>query len=629
MVIVMAGTSVKAQTTQPTWWFGLSGAANFNFYDGTTQRLTNSLIAPTAFHKGKDVRPYGSLLVEYRPAGVWGIMLNVAYDGRGGKFNDVVAPCNCPATLETSTSYIAVEPSLRFSVTSMGLYFFAGPRVAFNMNKDFAYTQLKQPNTNGELSAMRKTLLSAQVGVGYDIITSSANSTTKFSISPFVSYHPYFGQDPRSIESWSVTTVRGGIALKFGKATKIAEKVTPTPLPLHDFVFNVRAPKAVQSKREVGETLPLRNSVFFDEGSTQLSGRYITLTKDQAASFKEDQLQNQQSETMTGRSARQLTVYHNILNIIGDRLRSNPGTSITLSGASGKGPQEGKVLADAVKQYLVNNFNLDGSRIITQGRSKPLIPSEQPGGTKELVLLREGDRRVDIASTSPELLLEVGGDLMKPVQIIASQADPLDSHIVFNIDSARQLLKSWSVDITDQKGNVQHYGPYTRDQESISGAAVLGNNPEGDYKVIMTGETRKGAPIRKEKTVHLIRQDETVSKALRYSILYDFNKANSIASYDKFLTDVVAAAITDGSTVMIHGHTDKIGDEEHNMKLSKERANDVQTILQREVTKAGKSNVRFEALGFGEDENNAPFENNVPEERFYNRTVIIDIIPVK
>jgi len=31
--------------------------------------------------------------------------------------------------------------------------------------------------------------------------------------------------------------------------------------------------------------------------------------------------------------------------------------------------------------------------------------------------------------------------------------------------------------------------------------------------------------------------------------------------------------------------------------------------------------------GFGEDENLAPFENKLPEQRFYNRTVMIDIIP--
>jgi outer membrane protein OmpA-like peptidoglycan-associated protein len=630
LMIIMAGTTVKAQTTVPTWWFGVSGAANFNFNDGTTQRLNNSLIAPTAFHKGHDVRPYASILTEYRPAGIWGVSLNVAYDGRGGKFKDVEAPCNCPATLETNTSYVAIEPSLRLTVPSTGLYFFAGPRVAFNINKDFEYTQLKQPNTNGELSAMRKTLVSGQVGAGYDIMVSSANSTTKVSISPFVSFHPYFGQEPRSIESWSVTTVRAGIALKFGKASKAAPKeVTTTPVPMHDFVFNVTAPKAVPLKRQVSETLPLRNSVFFDDGSTQIPGRYITLSKDASATFREDQLQNEQSDNMAGRSARQLSVYHNILNILGDRLRSNPGAVILLTGAAAKGSGEGKALAEAVKQYLVTEFAIDASRITTAGRTKPLIPSEQPGGTKELVLLRAGDRRVDISSSSPELLTEVGGDMMKPVQINATQADPLDSHVIFNIDSAKQLLKSWSVDITDEKGTAQHFGPFINDQESISGATILGTNPEGNYKVVMTGETRKGLPIRKESTVHLIRQDETVSKGLRYSILYDFDRSNSIASYDKFLTDVVSASITDGSTVIIHGHTDNIGDEDHNMKLSKERAHDVQHTLELALAKAGKTNVKFETLGFGEDLSKAPFENNSAEERFYNRTVIIDIIPVK
>jgi outer membrane protein OmpA-like peptidoglycan-associated protein len=626
----MAGTTVKAQTIQPTWWFGLSGAANINFYDGTTQRLTNSLIAPTAFHKGNGVRPYGSLLVEYRPTGVIGAMLNIAYDGRGGKFKDVVAPCNCPATLKTSTSYIAIEPSIRLSVPSTGLYFFAGPRVAFNVDKDFAYTQLKQPNSNGQLSAMKKTVFSGQVGVGYDIITSSAASTTKVSISPFVSFHPYFGQEPRSIESWSITTVRAGIALKFGKASKSAIKeVTIVPVAVHDFTFVVRAPKTMPLNRQVSETLPLRNSIFFEEGSTQVAARYINLSQSQAADFKEDQLKNEQSVNMIGRSARQLNIYHNILNILGDRLRSNPGTVISLTGASGNGPQEGRMLAEAVKGYLVTVFGIEGSRIGILGRTKPVIPSEQAGGTKELLLLRAGDRRVDITSASPQLLMEVGGDLMKPVQIIATQADPLDSRIVLNVDSAQQLLKSWSIDVTDEEGTAQHYGPFTRNQESISGASVLGSNAGGDYKVVMTGESRKGLPVRKESVLHLMRQEETTGKNSRYSILYEFDKSNSIASYDKFLTDVVSASITDGSMVMIHGHTDIIGEEGHNLKLSKERANDVQRILQSALVKAGKNNVKFEVTGFGEDVGNAPFENSIPEERFYNRTVIIDIIPVK
>lgn len=137
LMMILTDTVAQAQTAQPTWWFGVSGAANMNFYSGTTQRLNNSLIVPTAFHKGNGVRPFGSVFMEYRPASMFGFMLNVGYDGRGGKFDDVIAPCDCPATLETNLDYITVEPSLRLSVPSSNLYFFAGPRVAFGMQKEF------------------------------------------------------------------------------------------------------------------------------------------------------------------------------------------------------------------------------------------------------------------------------------------------------------------------------------------------------------------------------------------------------------------------------------------------------------------------------------------------------------
>jgi outer membrane protein OmpA-like peptidoglycan-associated protein len=72
-----------------------------------------------------------------------------------------------------------------------------------------------------------------------------------------------------------------------------------------------------------------------------------------------------------------------------------------------------------------------------------------------------------------------------------------------------------------------------------------------------------------------------------YILDYVF-RSNSIASYDKFLTDVVSASITDGATVIIHCHADNIGEEDHNMKLSKERALDQHT-LERALTKAGKN----------------------------------------
>jgi outer membrane protein OmpA-like peptidoglycan-associated protein len=517
------------------------------------------------------------------------------------------------------------------SVTS-NFYFFAGPRVAFNRDKSFSYTQLKQPDTDAEMSAMRKTIISGQIGVGYDFLISSPDKEAKVALSPFLSFHPYFGQDPRTIESLSISTIRLGVALKFGKG-KIAEKapvtVAAVPPVVPEITFSVRAPLVASVKRQVSETLPLRNYVFFDEGSTVVPVRYVRLSKGQANTFKEAQLQNVQAEGMSGRSARQLNVYHNILNITGDRLRSNPGTSISLSGASMKGPEEGKEFADGIKRYLVDVFGIEGSRISTDGRTKPLIPSEQPGGTKELVLLRSGDRRVDIESASPELLMEVGGGMMKPVQIEAVQFDPQDSHVILNVGGATDQLKSWSVDITDEVGKIQHYGPFTTNKESIPGKTILGDRTEGNYKVSMRGETKSGLPINKTSTLRVSRQENTIEKGYRFSILFDFDKTKTIQAYATFLRDVVSPQIPDGSSVIIHGHTDIIGEDGYNNTLSQDRAAETQKILESALISSGKNNVKFETVGFGEDVARSPFENNLPEERFYNRTVIIDIIPKK
>lgn len=596
-----------------------------NWYDGTTQRLNNSLIVPTAFHKGFGVRPYGSVLMEYRPTGILGFMLNVGYDDRGAKFDKVEAPCNCPATLQTTLSYVTVEPSLRVSVPTTGLYFFAGPRVAFDVSKNFTYTQLRQPTTTSQLSDVHNTILSGQVGLGYDIMVSAPTSTTLVSISPFVSYQPYFGQEPRGVESWTVTTVRAGIALKFGHAHKAVVKELPiVAAPVSMVTFYVTVPKAAPISRQVSEILPLRNSVFFDNGSNQIPGRYAILTPDQATGFREKQLQNASDTGMRGRSARQLNVYYNVLNIVGDRLRANPNANILLTGASGTDVANGKIMAESVKTYLVSAFGIDGSRIQTVGRIKPVIASEQPGGKTQLALLRAGDRRVDVESTSAPLLFEVGGGMMNPVQITSIQTDPFNNQVVFNVGEA----KNWSVNVTDESGITQHYGPFTDSLAIISVKTILGNNAKGNYKVVMTAENKDGNQITKESTFYLAKQEVIVEKGLRYSILFDFDRSNAMAPYSNFLTKLVASSIPDSSTVIIHGHTDIIGEEAHNLKLSQQRAQDVQNILHQALTSQGKNSVKFETNGFGEDTNHAPFENALPEERFYNRTVIIDIVPL-
>jgi outer membrane protein OmpA-like peptidoglycan-associated protein len=640
----LTGNAQKVDSSQPVWWFGGSVAANFNYFRGTTQMLNENLTVPTAFHKGDGVRPYLSLLTEYRPNKVWGGMLNVAFDNRGGKFDGEMAPCNCAMNLSTSISYLTLEPSLRVAPFSSAFYVFAGPTLNLNMSKAFTYTQEKQTDTRSDWSNVREVSISAQVGAGMDFLISARTSATQMTLSPFVSFQTDFGHDPRSVGSWDLYSIRTGVAFKFGKlrksapakapATSIAKPVTiPAIVAEKEVQFSVRAPKVVPLKRKVKETFVLGNSVFFDLGSTEIPNRYVKLSQTQAAAFKEEDLQESQPNDLnSGRSSRQLAVYHNVLNITGDRLRANPKSSITLTGASGKGPAEGKIMAETIKQYLVIVFGIDASRISTEGRDKPVNPSEQPGGTKELTLLREEDRRVDIVSNSPELLMQVGGttlSYLKPVQITAVQEDPLDSHVLFNVTGADELLSSWSVEITDEQGNAQSYGPYTKDQASVSGKTILGNSTQGNYKILMLGQTKSGHSIKKESSVSLMKMDDPKQEGLRYSIVFEFDKSKTIETYEKFLTDIVTPLIPENGTVIIHGHTDNIGDEKYNQSLSQERAMGTQKIIEHALLSAGKKGVKFETYGFGKDAGMTPFDNNLPEERFYNRTVIIDIIPGK
>jgi Outer membrane protein and related peptidoglycan-associated (lipo)proteins len=637
LAIICGGISGNAQDAiykAPKWWFGESAAANFNNYRGTTQMLNTDFSTPTAFHKGHGVKPYFSLLTEYRPNKTWGGMLNVAFDNRGGKFDGVTAPCNCAANLSTNISYVAIEPSLRLAPFSSAFYLFVGPTVSFNLNKTFNYTQEKQTDTRGEWSDVRKTILSAQAGAGIDIPVSKKTSTTQLTISPFASFLTNIGHESRSSEDWSVYTIRAGVQIKFGMSKKIVSSpIEVTAIPEKEVQFTVRAPKLVPANRQVKETFPLLNSVFFNMGSTEIPTRYVQLNNAEASSFKEEQLQQDQPVNLNNnRAARQMAVYYNILNIIGDRLRSNASTTISLTGSSDKNPVEGKIMANKVKQYLVSVFGIDESRISTEGRDKPIIASEKEGGTKELVLLKEGDRRVDIYSTSPELMMQLGGSTsayLKPIQIKAVQQDPLDSHVLFNVEGANDLLSSYMIDVTDEQGNTQHYGPYTSDQASVSGKTILGSNTQGNYKIVMNGKTKSGHIVRRESSVSLMKKEDAKQEGLRYSILFDFDQSKSIESYQNFLTDIITPLVPDYGTIIIHGHTDIIGEEKYNLSLSHVRAMGAQSIIEQALLKSGKKGVQFETYGFGEDTSMAPFENNLPEERFYNRSVIIDIIDNK
>jgi outer membrane protein OmpA-like peptidoglycan-associated protein len=646
LVLIISHAAVQAQDvqykyTRPSWWFGAAAGANLNFYRGSTQMMNESVMAPIAFHKGFGAGLYVAPLVEFhRPETRLGFMLQLGYDSRKGKFEEMFSPCNCPRNLSTKLSYITLEPSLRIAPFRGNFYVYVGPRLAYNVSKSFTYKegtnpaypeQVAEPDVEADFSDMKKVILSMQVGLGYDIQLSSKNKKTQWVLSPFISYHPYFGQSPRTVETWNVSTLRVGAAIKFGRGKKVDSNEKSEAVTSNDNTkFSVYSPKNIPAERRVRESFPLRNYVFFDLGSTEIPDRYVLLRKEQVKDFKEDQLEAFPSKRLSGRSNRQMVVYYNVLNIVGDRMGKNPSSTIKLVGSSEKGPEDGKLMAESVKKYLVDVFAIDGSRIATEGRDKPKLPSEQPNSSVDLDLLREGDRRVSIESGTPAMLMEFQNGPtapLKPVEIVATQTAPFDSYVSFTAEGAKANYSSWSLELKDDKGTVQRFGPYTQDNVRISGKSILGTKPEGDYKVTMIGKTKDGKTVKKETSTRIVLWTPPHNEeAMRFSIIYEFDDAKAINIYEKYLSEVVTPKIPKGGTVIIHGYTDVIGSEEYNHNLSHARANDVKKIMENSLAKAGRSDVKFEVYGFGEDENMSPFENKFPEERFYNRTVIIDIV---
>ncbi|MEX1000706.1 MAG: OmpA family protein [Crocinitomicaceae bacterium] len=659
LIITGFQTPLKAQTqeqyTKPSWWFGAAGAANFNFHRGSTQELNEDFTSPAAFHNGFGIGLFlGPTIEYYRPNSVLGFIFQMGYDSRKGKFAETLTPCNCPADLSTKLSYLTIEPSLRIAPFKSDFYLYGGPRFAYNLNRSFIYQLKPNPDypdqiqgdpVTGDFSHVEQLLVSMQIGVGYDIYLSGQDKKTQFVLSPFVSFQPYFGQSPRSIETWNITTVRAGATLKFGRGkstsakeindNSIVDKEKEKPAKeiksKNDVNFTVVAPKNIPSERTVRETFPVLNYVFFDLGSTEIPSRYVLLEKEQVKDFKEEQVELFTPKNLSGRSERQMVVYYNILNIIGDRMVKNPSTTIKLVGSSEGSPEDARIMAESVKTYLVDIFAIDGSRITTQGIDNPKKPDEQPGVTEGLVLLRQADRRVTIESSSPEMLMEFQSGPtapLKPVTFVKVQKAPVESYVVFKNPGATEMFTSWSVEVKDENGVVQYFGPYYTDEVAIPGKEILGTRAEGNYKVKMIGTTSKNKKVKKETDVHMVLWTPDVKdEAMRFSVTYAFNESKAIEKYEKYLTEVVAPKIPKNGKVIIHGHTDIIGDEANNQKLSAARANDVKNILQKALANTGRTDVTFEVLGLGEDTKVSPFENKYPEERFYNRTVVIDIVP--
>jgi outer membrane protein OmpA-like peptidoglycan-associated protein len=634
--LVVTATNVNAQersTTQPRWWFGGYVGGNINLFNGLIDDLSHNaprLVPPGGYDEGSGFGMTLGAIAEYLPGGLFGGSVMLGYDNRALAFesigSDLADTASWSHTVSTSLAYLSIEPNVRINILDDRLHAFAGPSIAINLAKGFSYqaTQPFDTLVEGDLDDVRSLHVGGQIGVGYDIPVDFIASRSPVMATPFAQIR--FGQGHLSAPEGSlndigITTIRMGVAVKFGNTSAGSRDIVDAGDG--EFGYSLRVPRQIAASRRVNETFPFRNYIFFEEGSTEIPSRYRRIDRSMADGFEEEQLTEQSSVTggspmADRRERRQMLVYYEALNIIGDRMRRNPDTDIELIGAANGNASAGLEMAESVKRYLVNTFGIDGSRIATNGQ--PMPPNRSGSGGAR------GEDAKQVAEENYRVVINGPAEIVRPVKIRSVQEEPLGNDLVFTLPNDT-MFASWSVEITGDDGTPRTYGPFTGAIGRIAAKPLLDGSTEAGYTARVLASTREGRTMRGDaKSIRLERSASTEeTTADRYSILFEFDDSKTVQTYEKFLAETVAPAVPHGAVVVVHGHTDVVGDDDYNAKLSQRRAEETQRILARELAKVGK-HVTFDAYGFGEDERRAPFANERPEHRYYNRTVVIEVV---
>ncbi|MEO6047691.1 MAG: OmpA family protein [Candidatus Kapaibacterium sp.] len=353
---------------------------------------------------------------------------------------------------------------------------------------------------------------------------------------------------------------------------------------------------------------PLLNYIFFDRNSSELPSRYARLAPGAANGFNPEHLYGSGT----------LDIYYSMLNIIGKRLREYPRATLTLTGCNMDGEEEkgnlelSRKRAEAVRDYFTGVWGIDAARLKIEAtnlptkRSNPLTPDGQAE-----------DRRVEIATNTPEVL-----DVFVANDTLRSPNPPIIR--LFPVITSPRGISSWEITV-EQRGTVlkQFSGSgdpsNSMDWDLVNDQAhapryseplvitLHATSPSGDATTCRLDLPTRATTIQ-QKREHRV-GDFTID---RYNLIL-FNVGESgITSANGRVIDRVKGKLKPESEVTIEGFADRTGNAAGNQKLSATRAAAAATAM-------GRPDATTRGIG----ESRLLYTNDVPEGRFYCRTVQI------
>ncbi len=375
----------------------------------------------------------------------------------------------------------------------------------------------------------------------------------------------------------------------------------------------------VMEQIQTWDLYPLLNYVFFDLGSSKIPDRYILFKNKEQTKFFAD----------TSIAGGTLNKYYHILNIYGFRLNRFPDTKIEIVGTTdGTTPEEKRAglpeeRAQAVYNYFKDIWGISPDRMKLTYLPKPKVVSN----LKDSLGIVE-NRRVEILCDDWRIMQPVFDKDPKTFPEPETMKWVLKNGIDDNIIQSRRI------EITRDKKPWKTIDniPMKKDTLIWDWTDEDGNYPKNDIEYVaqMVVRTVNGKECKSDPVVIPVMQVSTEQKKVaiggdstleRYNlILFPFDRSDAGPINERIMREYVYDRVKPSSWVEVVGHTDVVGLYDHNQKLSERRSTTVRDGINKQTN--GKYGVLL-VRGVGEDE--PLYTNELPEGRFYNRTVQVII----
>ncbi len=651
LVLLLVLTNLKAQDNDDRSYYnfkasaiGLYGGVNFNQHFSDFRKLPGTYDCCPEYSDGSgtgfsigalysmplaDFLMFDIRLGYFTRNGLLEYDENVVLNYKGDAYNGVFGHL-----LDAGLGSISLEPIFGFKIFE-GLKFNIGLHAGLMINKTYSLKEtIKDPVDGtfennererlvqtGDIQEAQSLEYSVLGGLSYDI---PLDSRKVWYLTPEVFYY-YAFSDVLNDYKWKVNTLHAGLAVKYApwEAEELAETEEEVPPKYPYLEGRIRAVGLDADSVEkpvlefvVEEFLstdvkPLLTYIFFDEGSSDFRPVYKLLTPEETVGFSEKEIAKEHT----------LDVYYNVLNIIGERMQKYPDAKINIEGCnSNEGVEKNNIQlsearAQKVYDYLKNVWNIDESRMRITSRNlpqEPSNPSKQDGIVE--------NRRVEITANKYEIIAPViVNDTFRTVNPPVARFYP---EVKAEAGVKKWELVAWQnntlVNTFSDEGDLPEYieWKFEKDQRKIPKQEKNLN-----YRLTVTDSADQVKQTEvQELPVQVIsvqkkKRDKVKDKYIdRYSlILFSFDKSE-LSYYNKTLTKFIKSRMKPDSKVFVYGHTDRMGDDNYNLKLSKQRAQAVaKEFTDYDVT----------VNGFGEAE--LMYDNDLPEGRFYCRKVDIVI----